>query len=103
MFTLKLYTSHDQNDGTLSIVSAAQFVIYRYSNGSAQISAWSSTSEGAPYYVGTPGDPVGDVTIYDHAIIENAAGRTTEIVRQIPDMTPASIGSRVIAPNFPNH
>lgn len=81
MFTLKLYTMPNPNEGRVKIVEVERFVLYRYDNGSTQISTWPA---GETHYVGAPDHATADDERYDHAIIENASGRTTEIVRQVP-------------------
>lgn len=99
MFTIKLYTDAPSNHGTAFIASADKVTIYRYSTtGSAQISAHRKNGDDECFWVGAPDHGLPNGTrIFDHAIIENANGRTTEIVHQIPSFEPA-VPSSIAAP-----
>ncbi len=79
MFTLKLYRQ-DRTD----IHECAAFSVQRTDNGSAIIDA----IEGGKFNVGLPSNPEATTTYYDKAIVENAAGKTTEIVTPRPSQQP---------------
>lgn len=88
MFTLKLYGEARQR-----IVDAESFTIYSYSDYSKQITTHQKDAErDGVFYVGKPDDcPIGgsDMIWYHKAIIENAAGKTTEIIApNLPECVP---------------
>jgi hypothetical protein len=94
MFTLKLY---NWNGGRCDIVEAESFTILRaakservapkepigHSSGYAalaEITAHLKNGESRRYDIQGHGDPAWPVPSFEKAIIENSAGRTTEIV-----------------------
>jgi len=88
MFTLKLYQADK-----LRIVECVSVTVYRWENGSAQV----TIHEKIPGFdtVACVGDPpvmAGDGSpIYDRAILENAAGKTTEIINAFPATLPGNM------------
>ena len=86
MFTIKLYT----NSGFRQrIIEAESFTVMRTSRGSsntptqqwAEITAHLKGDDGIRFDIGpSPSEPSGGV--WEKAIIENSAGRTTEIIGQ---------------------
>lgn len=85
MFTLKLY-----GNGRIRIVSAESFTVYQYNNFACQITAHQKDQgDDRCFYVGD--DRACDVAIiserevwYSRAFIENASGRTSEVIEPPP-------------------
>lgn len=86
MFTIKLYSADPNNAEPYRqrILTADSFTILRGSDGSAEITLHNGAT-GVRYDIGpdTPREP-GWPDVYQKAIIENAAGRTTEIITLRP-------------------
>lgn len=94
MFTLKLY---NWNGARIDIVEVESFTVLRNAKGSpgtpeqpmtpregyyalAEISAHLKNGESRRYDIQGHGDPSWPIASFEKAIIENAAGRTTEII-----------------------
>jgi hypothetical protein len=97
MFTIKLY-SHDSF--RQKILQAESFTILRGDDGGAEITLHQADGDGIRYDV-APERPLanGDLRqFFGSAIIENAAGKTTEIIRlgpgnpNLPPRVSASLG-----------
>lgn len=94
MFTLKLQQHSprqpDNSPSKVRIVAAESFTLYWYGgNGACQITAHRKDSaDDKCFWVGSPqavdhGLPI-DAIMYDRAFIENAAGKTTEMILPEP-------------------
>lgn len=83
MFTIKLYTgSTSHPDGYRQrILSADSFTILRSPDGSGEITLHRKTGDDQRVDIGDPAKRRPDwPEVFERAIIENAAGKTTEII-----------------------
>lgn len=92
MFTIKFYSE----DGYRTrILSAESFTVLRGENGEAEITLHQrSPNDDARYDIvsGKIGRPEGWPPVFGKAIIENVAGKTTEIIalRPLPETAPGA-------------
>lgn len=88
MFTIKFYSA----DGYRQIIrSAESFTILRSKDGSAEITLHDKNPGFDTRVDIAGGDPAPDAwpRVFAKAIIENAAGRTTEIITLVPTNEPS--------------
>lgn len=90
MFTIKLYSG---NGSRLRILSAESFTVLRGKapmfGDETEITLHQKNGENTRYDIKPAAEPVPDYCgpeIFQKAIIENAAGRTTEIISVMPSM-----------------
>jgi hypothetical protein len=85
MFTIKLYSGPGERQ---VILAADSFTILRDKAGGAEITLHQKGGDSTRYDVGAdigkPTRPEGFPPVFDRAIIENAQGKTTEIISQRP-------------------
>jgi len=92
MFTLKLRNNH-----RIRIVEAESVTVYCYNDFAVQITPHGSND--GPFYVGTEASAVDDCPKdqiwYDTAYVENASGKTTQIIA--PNPWPGPVPATVAA------
>lgn len=101
MFTIKLYTGGGPDGYKQRILSADSFTILRGDDGSAEITLHNG-NDGKRYDIGfvDPEKPRPDgwPDIWERAIIENVAGRTTEMIGMKPWAENARIAKMPLRP-----